>query len=66
MLVDRKDQLEAIVHHPGRDPEKERSRLEDERALASGEKSYEQLRRENAHFAGLKVRLAVEHIKAYS
>jgi hypothetical protein len=64
--VKRNEQPQPIVHHPGRDPEKERSRLEDERALASGEKSYEQLRRENAHFSRMKVRLAVERIKAYS
>ncbi len=52
--------------HPGRDPEKERSRQADERALASGKKTVEQLWRENAHFARAKVRLAVELIKAYS
>lgn len=34
--------------------EKERSRLEDERALESGEKSQEQLRAENGMFYGLE------------
>lgn len=33
--------------------DKAASRAEDERALASGEKSREELRRENGHFAGL-------------
>lgn len=33
-----------------RDQEKQRSRDEDERALATGEKSREQLRRENGKF----------------
>ena len=52
--------------HPGRDPEKERLRQADERALTSGEKTVEQLWREDAHFTRAKVRLAVELIKAYS
>lgn len=37
--------------------EKHISRQEDERALASGEKSAEQLRRENGHFAGMDVKV---------
>lgn len=37
--------------------EKQASREEDERALAAGEKTREQLHRENAAFAGLKVRV---------
>jgi hypothetical protein len=37
--------------------EKQKSREEDERALASGEKTQEQLRRENGHFSFLRVRI---------
>jgi hypothetical protein len=37
--------------------EKQRSRDRDERALASGEKSAEQLRRENGRIALLRVRI---------
>ena len=44
--------------------EKAASRLKDERDLASGKKSREGLRRENAHFAGLKVRLGLDRAKA--
>ena len=38
--------------------EKQISREEDARALASGEKSREQLRRENGHFAFANVRVS--------
>jgi hypothetical protein len=41
----------------GRALEKQLAREADERDLASGKKSREQLRRENAHFAGLRVRV---------
>lgn len=37
--------------------EKQTSRDEDERALASGEKTQEQLRRENGAFFGMRVRI---------
>lgn len=37
--------------------EKQKSRDEDEQALASGEKTQEQLRRENGHFSFLRVRI---------
>lgn len=37
--------------------EKQESRDEDERTLASGEKTQEQLRRENGHFSFLRVRI---------
>jgi hypothetical protein len=37
--------------------EKALSRQADEQALSHGEKSVEQLRRENGHFAGMKVRV---------
>ncbi|OFX18654.1 MAG: hypothetical protein A2V77_01740 [Anaeromyxobacter sp. RBG_16_69_14] len=43
--------------------EKEHSRREDERALASGQKSREQLRRENGHFAGIDVVVKVKAAK---
>jgi hypothetical protein len=43
--------------------EKQRSRDEDARALASGEKSLEQLRRENGHFAHLNVRVSLRGSK---
>jgi len=42
---------------------KEDSRREDARALASGEKSHEQLRRENGHFARLDVIVRVKAAK---
>jgi hypothetical protein len=44
--------------------EKRKSRQADERALKSGKKSREQLQRENAHFAGMKVRIEFERAKA--
>ncbi|MEZ4297218.1 MAG: hypothetical protein R3B70_19795 [Polyangiaceae bacterium] len=37
--------------------EKQESREGDERALASGEKTQEDLRRENGHFSSLRVRV---------
>jgi len=43
--------------------EKQRSREEDARALASGEKSREQLRRENGHFAFRNVRVSARGTK---
>jgi hypothetical protein len=43
--------------------EKQRFRDEDARALASGEKSREQLRRENGHFAFLNVRISARGTK---
>jgi hypothetical protein len=43
--------------------EKQRSREDDARALASGEKSREQLRRENGHFAFSKVRVSLRGAK---
>ncbi len=43
--------------------EKERSRDDDARALASGEKSVEQLRHENGHFAFSKVRVSLRGAK---
>jgi len=44
--------------------EKAKSRKADARALKSGKKSPEQLQRENAHFAGMKVRIEFERAKA--
>jgi hypothetical protein len=44
--------------------EKAKSRKADARALKSGKKSREQLQRENAHFAGMKVRIEFERAKA--
>jgi hypothetical protein len=49
-----------------RKAEKQRSRDEDRRALESGQKSREQLRRENALFAGMKVRIDLDRAKALS
>jgi len=46
--------------------EKQRSRDEDRRALESGQKSREQLQRENALFAGMKVRIDLDRAKALS
>jgi hypothetical protein len=43
--------------------EKQRSRNEDARALASGEKSREQLQRENGHFVFPKVRISARGAK---
>ena len=43
--------------------EKQTSREEDARALASGEKSREQLRRENGHFAFASVRVSLRGAK---
>jgi hypothetical protein len=43
--------------------EKQRSRDEDARALASGEKSREQLRRENGHFVFPNVRISLRGSK---
>jgi hypothetical protein len=37
--------------------EKQESRERDERAVASGEKTQEELRRENGHFSSLRVRI---------
>lgn len=48
----------------GRVQEKALSREADERALARGEKSAEQLRRENGHFAGMKVRVDFKRAKS--
>jgi hypothetical protein len=39
-------------------------RAHDEEALASGEKSAQDLRRENAHFAGLNVRLDFSRVRS--
>lgn len=44
--------------------EKEKSREEDRRALESGEKTAEQLRRENCHFSGLNVKLNLKRSRA--
>jgi hypothetical protein len=46
-----------------RSREKQRSRDDDARALASGEKSREQLQRENGHFAFPKVRISARGAK---
>jgi len=43
--------------------EKQISRDDDARALASGEKSREQLRRENGHFAFASVRMSLRGAK---
>jgi hypothetical protein len=43
--------------------EKQRSRDEDARALASGEKSREELRRENSHFVFPNVRVSLRGAK---
>jgi hypothetical protein len=43
--------------------EKKVSRDEDARALAAGEKSREELRRENGHFAFLHVRVSLRGAK---
>jgi len=43
--------------------EKQQSREDDARALASGEKSAAQLRRENGHFAFPKVRVSLRGAK---
>ncbi len=43
--------------------EKQRSREDDARALASGEKSREELRRENGHFAFPNVRVSLRGAK---
>jgi hypothetical protein len=43
--------------------EKQRSRHEDARALASGEKSRDDLRRENGHFAFPNVRVSLRGSK---
>jgi hypothetical protein len=43
--------------------EKQRSRDEDARALASGEKSPDELRRENGHFAFPHVRVSLRGAK---
>ena len=43
--------------------EKQRSRAEDARALASGEKSRDELRRENGHFAFRNVRVSLRGSK---
>ena len=43
--------------------EKQRSRADDARALASGEKSREELRRENGHFAFRNVRISLRGSK---
>jgi hypothetical protein len=43
--------------------EKQRSREEDAQALASGEKSREQLRRENGHFVFPNVRISARGAK---
>lgn len=47
-----------------RKAEKQRSRDEDRRALESGQKSQEQLRRENGLFSGVKVRVEFDKAKA--
>jgi len=47
----------------GRAREKQQSREDDARALASGEKSAEQLRRENGHFAFPRVRISLRGAK---
>jgi hypothetical protein len=43
--------------------EKQRSREEDARALASGEKSREELQRENGHFVFANVRISLRGSK---
>jgi CHASE3 domain sensor protein len=43
--------------------EKQRSREEDARALASGEKSSEQLQRENGHFSFPNARISLRGTK---
>jgi hypothetical protein len=43
--------------------EKKRSRDEDARALAAGEKSRDELRRENGHFAFPRVRVSLRGAK---
>jgi hypothetical protein len=43
--------------------EKQRSREEDARALATGEKSREELQRENGHFAFANVRITLRGTK---
>ena len=49
-----------------RKAEKQRSREEDRLALESGQKSREQLQRENALFAGMNVRIDLDRAKALS
>ena len=46
--------------------EKDASRRQDEEDLASGKISPRELRRKNAHFAGLKVRMRLDRCKALS
>jgi hypothetical protein len=61
--------LSAMAKEPARfDPkdrarEKQRSRDEDARALASGEKSPEQLQRENGHFSFPNARVILRDTK---
>lgn len=43
--------------------EKQRAREEDARALASGEKTQAELRRENGHFAFPKVRISLRGVR---
>jgi hypothetical protein len=45
---------------------KRAQREADAKALASGEKNPAELRRENAHFAGLNVRIDWSRIRAFS
>jgi hypothetical protein len=54
----------AQVRQNERALEKDASRRQDERDLSSGEKLPEELRRENGHFAGMRVRLRLELAKA--
>ena len=53
--------------HPFADraAEKALSRQNDERDLASGKKSREELARENGHFAGLNVRVNYKQAKSH-
>ncbi len=70
----RRDRCDRILVEMAKEPErldpqdrareKQQSREDDARALASGEKSAEQLRRENGHFAFPKVRVSLREATA--
>jgi hypothetical protein len=52
--------------HMGRNLEKDRSRLEDELAITSGQKSIDQVWRENFIFSDKKVRIDFANMRAHS
>ena len=58
------DDLRELPSLQERAREKQLSRQQDEHALSSGKKSSAELRRENGHFAGLKVRINFERAKS--